>query len=306
MHSVALLGAMVFQLSLLGWIFAGADGLIWALLISIGLLIIGPGISPRLVLRLYGAKPLSPQRAPGLYAIVRDLAAQAALSRIPMLYYVPSEAMNAFAAGSRNNAAIAVTDGLLKTLDTREINAVLAHEISHLRHNDLWILNISNIVGRVTALFSLTGQVLLLLNLPLWLVSGLHISWLAILVLIMAPTITTLLQLALSRTREFNADLSAAELTGDPRGLATALLKIDRRNAGLLSRILVPGYSSRQPSILRTHPHTGERVNRLLKLSEENPAMPSSRRDRNAADPPHIPAIQVHRHPNWRHCGIWC
>lgn len=305
MHSVALLGAMVSLLSLLGWIFAGADGLIWALLISIGLLIISPGISPRLVLRLYGAKPLSPQRAPGLYAIVRDLAARAALPRIPMLYYVPSDAMNAFAAGSSNNAAIAVTDGLLKRLDMREINAVLAHEISHLRHNDLWILNISNIVGRVTALFSLFGQVLLLLNLPLWLVSGLHISWMAILVLIMAPTITTLLQLALSRTREFNADLSAAELTGDPRGLATALLKIDRRNAGLLSRILVPGYSSRQPSILRTHPHTGERVNRLLKLSEENPAIPSPQRDRTAANPPQIPAIQVRRHPNWRHCGIW-
>lgn len=267
-HAIALVGAMVSLLSFLGWVLAGADGLVWALLICIGLFIISPTLSPHWILRLYGARPLSFHRAPRLYAALRTLAVRAALPHLPPLYYVPSRAMNAFAVGSRDNAGIALTDGLIQTLNMREINGVLAHEVSHLRHNDLWVLNIANIIGRVTAFLSLAGQLLLFINLPLWWVSGQHISWVAIVVLILSPTLVTILQLALSRTQEFNADLSAAELTGDPEGLASALLKIEQRNAGFFSRIILHRYRRAQPPTLRTHPETQERVRRLLNLSQ--------------------------------------
>jgi heat shock protein HtpX len=272
LHAMALVGTMVSLLSFLGWVLAGADGLAWALLICIGLFIISPTLSPHWILRLYGARPLSPHRAPRLYAALQTLAVKAALPRLPTLYYVPSKAMNAFAVGNRDNAGIALTDGLIRTLHMREINGVLAHEVSHLRHNDLWVLNIANIIGRVTAFLSLAGQLLLLISLPLWLVSGQNISWVAILVLILSPTVVSILQLALSRTQEFNADLSAAELTEDPGGLASALLKIEQRNAGFLSRIILGGYRRAQPASLRTHPETQERVRRLLDLSQVHPS----------------------------------
>lgn len=305
-HSLVLLGAMASLLSLLGWLFAGPEGLVWALFIGIGLLAISPALSPRLVLRLYGARPLSPDSAPRLYAALRALAQRAALPRLPVLYYLPSAAVNAFAVGSRNAAGIAVTDGLLKTLDMREISAVMAHEVGHLKHNDLWILNISNIIGRVTSFFSLVGQLLLLFNLPLLLVSGQHISWMAILVLILAPTITMMLQLALSRTREFQADLSAAELTGDPKELAAALLKIERHQTGSISSIFLPGYRRAQPDLLRTHPHVAERVKRLQHLSEDVRGMPPQPQPPVSLFAGHGPVPQVRRHPGWRRCGFRC
>ena len=272
-HSAALLIGMVSLLILLGWIFAGITGIMWALVISLGIWAISPNLPPRLILRLYGAKPLSAGNAPRLYSALHTLAQQAQLPSLPTLYYVPSKAVNAFAVGNRNDAAIAVTDGLINVLSMRELTSVLAHEVSHLKNNDLWILNLSNTISRVTSFFSMAGQFLLILNLPLLLMSGRHISWVAILVLILAPAMTTLLQLALSRTREFNADLSAAKLTGDPKGLASALLRIERHQLGWVPSILFPGRRKLQASTWRTHPKTEERVKRLLSLSEDRQSL---------------------------------
>ncbi len=267
--SLIFLLGMVSILSVLGWVFAGVYGMVWAGIISIIVLTAGAQITPRLVLRLYRARPLSPERTPWLYAVIRKLAQRGQLPMVPTLYYIPTPVMNAFATGSRNNAAIAVTDGLLNELNMRELTAVLAHEVSHLKNNDLWILNLSNSMGRVTSFFSLMGQLLLIFNLPLILVTGQHVSWMAIFVLIMAPTLTLLLQLALSRTREFDADLTAATLTGDPAGLALALQKIERHSAGRLPGLLLPGQRKAQPEMLRTHPNTRERIKRLLSLADD-------------------------------------
>ena len=129
-------------------------------------------------------------------------------------------------------------------------------------------MGLADVISRITGLFALLGQLLLFLNFPLLLVGRAPISWLAVLLLIAAPRLSALLQLALSRTREFQADLGAARLTGDPEGLASALRKMEAYQSGIWKRILMPGGGGPNPSLFRTHPATGERVRRLLELVE--------------------------------------
>ncbi|KGO32731.1 hypothetical protein JT06_18785 [Desulfobulbus sp. Tol-SR] len=306
LHSLMLLAGMALLLGLLGWIFAGPSGIRWAVIITVISLIISPHLSPKVILRWYAAKPLIPHQAPDLYAALQELAQRAGLPRFPVIYYVPTKMLNAFTTGSPDNAAIALTDGLLNTLSMREVNAVMAHEVAHLKNNDLWIMNLSDTISRVTSFFSMSGQLLLFLNLPLLLASGHHVSWVGILVLIFAPTIGVLLQLALSRTREFDADLDAALLTGDPEGLASALAKMKRHQGGWLARVFFPGYHERQPSILRTHPQTQERIDRLLALS---PGRFEPLGKANAFGDGTFPftatPIPIRKNPRWRFGGIW-
>jgi heat shock protein HtpX len=188
----------------------------------------------------------------------------------------------------------------------RELNAVIAHEVAHLKNNDLWIMNLSDTISRVMSFFSMSGQFLLFLNLPLLLASGHRVSWAGILVLLFAPTVGVLLQLALSRTREFDADLDAALLTGDPEGLASALSKMERHQGGWLGRVLFPGYHERQPSILRTHPQTQERIDRLLALS---PGKLEPLDQANAFGDGTFPftatPVPIRKKPRWRFGGIW-
>ncbi|MDX1488367.1 MAG: zinc metalloprotease HtpX, partial [Acidiferrobacterales bacterium] len=246
-----------------------------AVIIGAVILLFGPRASPRLTLKLYGARPLHRVEAPDLYRLIAVLAERARLPRIPELYYVPTAPMNAFAVGTRSEPIITVTDGLLRNLSSRELTGVLAHELSHVRSNDMWVMTLADSVSRLTSWFSLMGQMLLFINLPLILFGGGGISWWAILLLIFAPMISVLLQLALSRTREFDADLDAAQITGDPIGLASALRKLDHYQGGLLRRLLVPGRRRAPDSwILSTHPSTEERIRRLAELAETQPPEP--------------------------------
>ena len=305
LHSLMLLAGMALLLGLLGWIFAGPSGIRWAVIITVISLIVSPHLSPKVILRWYAAKPLIPHQVPDLYAALQELAQRAGLSRPPVIYYVPTKMLNAFTTGSPDNAAIAITDGLLNTLSMRELNAVIAHEVAHLKNNDLWIMNLSDTINRVTYFFSMFGQFLLFLNLPLWLASGHHVSWVGILVLIFAPTIGALLQLALSRTREFDADLDAALLTGDPEGLASALTKMERYQGGWVARVLFPGYRERQPSIIRTHPQTQERIDRLLTISPGK-LEPLGKANAFGDGIFHFTTtpVQVRKNPRWRFGGI--
>jgi len=136
------------------------------------------------------------------------------------------------------------------------------------RDNDLWVMGLADMFSRSTSLL-LLGQFLLLLNLPSILFSQGMVSWWAILLLIFAPNLSALAQLALSRTREYDADLSAARLTGDPECLAGALAKIERLQGGWLEQILLPGRRVLEPSLLRTHPDTEERIARLMALNPQ-------------------------------------
>ena len=239
LHSLLLLSGMIGLLAFLGYSIAGEEGIKWMAFMGAVMLILGPRISPNIILMLYGARPLLREEVPSLYAILERLSERANLGYVPRLYYIPTEIPNAFTTGTKKNAVITVTAGLLEILSLREIAGVLAHEISHIQNNDLWIMNLSDIISRLTSIFSLTGQILLLLNFPFLLLTGHSIPWLFILILIFAPTLSLLLQLALSRTREFDADLGAAILTGDPEGLAMALAKMETYESNILMKIPV-------------------------------------------------------------------
>lgn len=276
LQSIMLLAGMAALLGLLGWLLAGIQGVIWAGIIGVVFLLVSPRASPRLVFKLSGARPLSVAEAPGLYALIKTLALRAKLPTLPQLYYLPTQAMNAFTVGNRRQASIAITDGLLRGLTRRELTGVLAHEVSHIDNNDMWVMTLADTVNRLTSSFSLFGQILLFINLPLILLGKSGFSWLAILLLVFAPTLSVLLQLALSRTREFDADLGAAQITHDPLGLASALKKLHHYHSGSLRRLLMPGRPIPDSSMLRTHPKSEERIRRLVSLAERQPGTTES------------------------------
>ncbi|HHI94152.1 MAG TPA: peptidase M48 [Gammaproteobacteria bacterium] len=267
LQSLLMLLVMAGFMALLGGLLWGANGVQWLLWLTVFLVLMNPVVSPRMILRMYGATPVGPEQLPGLYQTLAILSRRAGLDQPPELYYVPSQVLNAFAVGNRRYAAIAVSDGLLRHLDRRELLGVLAHEVSHVQHNDMWVMGLADLFSRATSLLSTFGQFLLLINLPLILLSQVSISWGAILLLIFAPQFSALAQLALSRVREYDADLNAARLTGDPLGLASALAKLEQYAGGMMEQILLPGRRRREPSLLRTHPPTDERIRRLQSLA---------------------------------------
>ncbi len=273
-QTVLLIALMAGLMILLGYLLWGPDGMVMLLLVGGLVAVLNPVLSPQLVMAMYGARPLRVEEAAGLYRLVDELARRAELDYRPRLYIVPSQMVNAFAIGSSRQASIGLTDGLLRRLDERELAGVLAHEISHIRHHDIWVMGLADLFSRLTSLLSLFGQLLLLINLPLLLFTSASINGWVILVLILAPTASTLAQLGLSRTREYDADLGAARLTGDPDGLARALLKIEQIQGGWLERIFLPGRRVPEPSLLRTHPPTAERVRRLQELKPEGGGRP--------------------------------
>lgn len=303
LHTVLLLGSMLALLALLGWLVGGQTGIIWAIVLGGVLVLFGQQVSPQLVLRMYRARPLTAAEAPALYQVMEELARRAQLPFVPVLYYVPSRMMNAFAVGTRRNAAIGLTDGILRGLNLRELTGVLAHEVSHIRNNDMRSMNIADVISRITNLFSTFGKFLLLLNFPLILMGSAAVSWWAILLLIFAPMLSGLLQLALSRTREFDADLDAIQLTHDPVGLMSALQKLEYYSTSIWQQVLFPGRGVPDPSIFRTHPHTKDRIARLQELNPQQ--------YQPVAMPVQLPFVlpgnlrQVTRSPGWRMMNWW-
>lgn len=300
LQSLLLLVAMALLLSLCGWLVAGPEGIGWAVVVGVLSLIFSPRLSPRLVLRLFGARRLSRAEAPRLFEVVEALARRAELPVVPQLHYIASPMLNAFTVGSREEPAVAITDGLMRDLTLRELAGVLAHEISHIRNNDLWVMGLADLLASLTRFMALFGTVLLFFNLPILVTQTGEVPWLLILILTAAPTAGLLLQLALSRTREFDADLDAAHLCGDPEGLASALVRIEQRQ-GRFWEGLMPGRRGRGgPSLLRTHPETQERVRRLLELSVPPPVLP-----RWEELPLHVPFAHANRRPRYRVGGYW-
>lgn len=304
-QSLLLLLFMGGFLGLLGWVLWGSIGLALLLLAGLFAVFANPSFSPRLVMRLYGARRLDSREFPELHYLVAELSRRADLPRQPDLYLVPSRVLNAFAVGAPGRSALALTDGMLRTLARRELVGVLAHEVSHIHNNDLWVMGLADLLSRATSMLSLLGQFLLLLNLPLILLAGVSINWWAIVLLIFAPHVSALAQLALSRTREYDADLNAARLSGDPEGLARALARIEQAQGGWMENILLPGRRVPEPSLLRTHPPVEERIRRLLSLAPQDtgftPVQPSVTplRPRPGLGP------LVSRAPGWHLNGLW-
>jgi heat shock protein HtpX len=277
-QSLLLVLSLAMILGLMGWLIGGEPLALMAVGAVILLYLIHPMVSPQVILKLHRARRLNYHEAPHLFDKLQALAERARLPHRPMLYYSPAETMNAFTIGNHKTAAIVVSEGLLRRLDFDELSGVFAHEISHLRHNDMRIMGFAAFAHQLIHMLSLMGQFLLILNLPLLLWGQYKISWTAIFLLIFAPSISAVLQLALSRTREYRADIGAAELLGDGRALASALAKMDRYQDNFFRRIVWP-VRPRIPegSLLRTHPPTRERIRRLLAIQNHQRPVESGR-----------------------------
>lgn len=267
LQSVSLVAVMAMLLGYLAFVLAGGAFALFSVALVVGLYWFNPWVAPTWVLTIYGARRISPARAPDLYRVLELLAARAGMAHCPSLYLIGSYQANAFALGNRNNAAIVLSEGLLRRLTLQELAGVLGHEMSHLRNNDIRVMGFADLSRRVTRTLATLGIFLLLLNLPLMLVAGTGIGWLPILVLLIAPILSDLAQLALSRVREFNADLGAAELLGDPDPMIAALIQMESPGLTWLERLTGPPQSYQQiPTILKTHPETSERIARLEQL----------------------------------------
>ena len=306
LHTILLLVGLTLLLALPTWLIFGTIGLVvvagFVLALSFG----APRISPDMVMRAYSAVELTAQKSPQLVHVVSALAQRAELERAPRLYVIPSLALNAFATGTRDHAAIAITEGLLRKLDTREVAGVLAHEVSHIRNNDLRVMMLADVISRVVQLMSYFALGFVILNVLTIMTDGEpYVPWIAILILYFAPLITSLLQLGLSRAREYDADLEAAHLTGDPSWLASALRDLETHEGRFWDDLLypVPGRRIPQPSVLRSHPSTADRIARLAAL-DARLALPTI----DVREEPFISMIgggPKSMRPRYRFPGIW-
>jgi len=264
-----LLAGMLTLLSLIGWVLAGPAGIAMFLAAGVLAFFSAPRITPQFILRLHKARRLQPDEAPKLYEIIYWLTRRAGLKQAPVLYHFPADMINAFTTGLYDSTSIAISDGMLRKLDSRELTGVLAHEVAHIRNHDLLIMLMADVMSRLTSMMALTGYILLLIYIPLFIMTGTAFPLLLLFLLMMAPTISLLMQMALSRLHEFSADITASKITGDPLGLASALEKIDYYQGGWLERMLIPTRRRYQPALLRTHPLMAKRVRRLRELAEK-------------------------------------
>jgi heat shock protein HtpX len=265
-HSVALIIGIGLIAALSAYTLLGKEAVIWALIILVFFSFAGPRAAPEAIMRMFNARPIDPVSGAGLLALVHTLAQRAGLPAVPRVYLIPSATLNAFAIGTPARCVIGLTSGLLERLDERELSGVLAHEITHVRNNDIWVMSLADILSRLTRVMSFFSVLLFLISVPAWLLMKTPVPWVAIGILYFAPTLSSLLQLALSRSREYDADLGGATLTGDPRGLASALNKLERYQGRFWEDFTMPGRRIPLPSVLRTHPETSRRIARLMEL----------------------------------------
>ena len=271
LHTLALLGTMGGLLFVVANALLGGWGALVVAAVAAAALLLMPRLMVTWRLRQLGARPTRPHQAPWLHGAVHSLAERAQLPRAPTVHVIPSPLLQAMALGDADEAALVVTTGLLRGLGRRELYGVLAHEMSHLEHGDTRVMRLAAVLSELTRWLAQVGLFAALLMLPLVWLGLAELSLLVVLVLVAAPPVTRLLLLALSRTREFEADARAAELTGDPAGLALALATVERVTTRSWLRWLNPLARQEVPPWLRTHPDTWERIDRLMAMTPEGP-----------------------------------
>lgn len=271
-HSALLLMSMAALLSYCGWIVAEWDGILWSLVGGAMMLVLVRRVPPGLVLHAIGARPMARWEAPVLYEIIDALCRRAGLERVPHLCWVGERFPVAFTIGGGEATTVALSEGLMRGMTAREIRGILAHEIVHVRNGDMALMQLAIVVGQLTRMVSQIALLLVFFSLFLRTVSAPSFPIVPLLVLAVAPLGVGLLQLALSRTREGEADLEAAELTGDPHGLASALVKMRRQEQMLLRGRFPTAAPLRVPSLFRDHPATEERIQALLAMPQPRDA----------------------------------
>jgi heat shock protein HtpX len=301
LHTIILVVGSGLLMGLLAYSMFGVVGLLGAFIVgAIGMASLG-NVSPRMVLGLYKARPLASHEAPQLHGMVEQLAKRAGLPSVPSLHYVPTPMLNAFAVGRPDEAAIAVTDGLLRAMNLRQIQGILAHETAHIMNGDLRVMGLADVLNRITGFLSTMG----LLGLPLVFGIGVKAPLTGLLLMIFAPTIGGLLQLGLSRAREYDADLDGAGLTGDPEGLASALRLLEEKQGAKWEGMLLPGARVPHPSLLRTHPRTEDRIARLNALKHDPQDQIVVRADAAAQPSPSLVPQVGRPQVRWHRLGVY-
>jgi len=275
MKTAVLMAAITALFMTIGNLLGGQQGMLLALVVALGMNFFSYWFSDKMVLRMYNAQEVDASSAPQFYRMVQELAQRAQLP-MPKVYLINEDAPNAFATG-RNpaNAAVAATTGILRVLSERELRGVMAHELAHVKHRDILISTISA---------TMAGAISMLANFAMFFggrdSEGRSTNPLVgLLVMFLAPIAAGLIQMAISRAREFEADRGGAEISGDPQALASALQKIHRVAQGIpletterhpetaQMMIMNPLSGGGLRGLFSTHPATEERVERLMAMA---------------------------------------
>ena len=278
MKTAILMAAITALFMAIGSLLGGRQGMMLALAVALGMNFFSYWFSDKLVLKMYNAQEVDETSAPQFYGMVRDLAQRAQLP-MPRVYLIEEDAPNAFATGRNpEHAAVAATTGILRALNERELRGVMAHELAHVRHRDILISTVSA---------TMAGAISMLANFAMFFggrgSDGRSTNPIVgILVMLLAPIAASLIQMAISRSREFEADRGGAEISGEPQALASALQKIHRLAQGIpletterhpetaQMMIMNPLSAGGLRGLFSTHPSTEERVERLMAMA---PAM---------------------------------
>lgn len=269
-RTTLLLGALTGLLIFFGSVFGGRTGMIFAFGLAVVLNFGSYWFSDRIVLAMYRAKPVTETEDPALYSIVRNLSTRAGLP-MPRVYRIPNPSPNAFATGRNpENAVVAVTDGIRQLLTDEELAGVIGHELAHIGHRDILISSIAATIA---------GAIMMLASMARWAMifgrggdeDNNPIALLAMAIL--APIAALIIQMAVSRSREYQADQTGARIAGDPRQLASALEKLTMASKGVplaanpatSHMFIVKPFAGRSLlQLFSTHPPVEKRIQRLL------------------------------------------
>ena len=270
LRTTILMASLGGLLVVIGALIGGAQTALLFLVIALGINFFSYFFSDKMALAMSRAKPIEESENPRLYQIMRELTTRAGLP-MPRLYMIPSDQPNAFATGRNpKHAAVAVTQGITKLLSEDELRGVLAHELTHIRNRDILIQSVASAIG---AAITYVAYMLMFFggdedNGPLGLVAALSM-------VILAPIAASIIQLAISRQREFAADAGGAEICGNPESLASALLRLEQGAEAIPMQvnqaaeplyIVKPFKSGGIAGLFSTHPPIEERVRRLRQM----------------------------------------